>query len=638
MAQGAEDWLSVHMRVAGALRDIREGIASLKAKSAELRSFANPASTPIPALAEAEQSLRLFVEQAPVAIAMFDCEMRYLAASRRWNAEYGLGEASLAGRSHYDVFPETPVSWKEVHRCCLAGETLREEQDCFERADGSLHWMDWSVWPWRTAAGRIGGISILTEDVTKKVLAERALAETQADLNLAQTMTLTGSWRLVPGDSETKVSGEMSRIFGFSRRTPLTHERFLASVHPDDRAVVDCQWKAALKGAPFDAGYRIIVGNETKWIRARAELKFNASGELLGGLGTVQDITAQKSAEEALRQSEELFRGIFENADTGICILGLEGRFQACNPAYSAMLGYTCEELRALNAGDIVHPEDRDANKAEFRRLVRQEIPFYALENRYLCKRGKPIWVRKYVSTLRGPGNKPASIIALITDITESKRQNQEIRLILSEMKHRSKNLLTLVQSVARQTLASGSEDFAVRFGERIEAMAAGQDLLVSGNWTGVDLDALVRSQLAHFEDLIGTRILIKGPPLTLSSSAVLTMGMALHELATNGGKYGALSNRTGGIEIAWRLIPDGAANRRFEMTWTERGGPEVVPPEYSGFGTVLIEDIPRSNFDAEVALNYAPQGLRWHLDCPAESILELPDATSGASNTAKTQ
>src|SRR5208337_1661953 len=154
---------------------------------------------------------------------------------------------------------------------------------------------------------------------------------------------------------------------------------------------------------------------------------------------------------------------------------------------------------------------------------------------------------------------RPTNIIVLVTDITERKRYEEQIRLLLHEVNHRAKNMLALVQAVARQTVATRPDDFIARFGERIQALAAAQDLLVRSEWKGVDLGELVHSQLAHFKDLAGTRIALTGPPLLISASAAQTIGMALHELATNAGKYGALTTRDGRVEVEWSLDRAGA-------------------------------------------------------------------------------
>ena len=120
------------------------------------------------ALREHEARLRLFIEHAPVALAMFDRDMRYLAASRRWQDDYGLGHHPLDGRCHYEVFPEIGARWRELHQRGLQGEALNCEAERFVRQDGRVQWLRWTIHPWRDDQGDVGGIVIFTEDISER--------------------------------------------------------------------------------------------------------------------------------------------------------------------------------------------------------------------------------------------------------------------------------------------------------------------------------------------------------------------------------------------------------------------------------------------------------------------------------------
>ena len=337
----------------------------------------------------------------------------------------------------------------------------------------------------------------------------------------------------------------------------------------------------------------------------------------------VRDITERKRAEATLRESEERFHGIFKHAGTGIAISDMQGRFQSCNPAFSAMLGYTEEEFKKLTIADLQHPDDRDMNLDEVRRLVAEKIPSFEISSRHLSKDGNVVWVHKHVSLLRDAAGKPTSIIALVTDITERKRNEEQIKLLMSEVNHRSKNLLALVLAIARQTVATSADDFIDRFQERILALSVSQDLLVRNKWKGVHLDKLACSQLAHFNDLIGTRIKISGPALLVSAFAAQTLGMALHELATNAGKYGALSTDGGSVEVTWRVENTEGLGDTFLISWRESGGPIVKAPARSGFGSTVIGQMAEMSLNATVNLDYASSGLVWRLQSPIGSVLE---------------
>ncbi len=221
--------------------------------------------------------------------------------------------------------------------------------------------------------------------------------------------------------------------------------------------------------------------------------------------------------------------------------------------------------------------------------------------------------------------------VGAFLDITERRHQEERIKLLLREVNHRAKNMLAVVQSVARQTAAANPKDFLQRFSERVQALATSQDLLVKAEWRGVELGDLVRGQLAHFQDLIGSRIELKGPSLRVSVSAAQILGMAIHELSTNAGKYGALSVTEGRIAIGWGLERDGAGGDTFTMSWREHGGPPVSTPSRNGFGSAVIGAMTESSLDGKVDLDFLKTGLSWRLHCPAAGVSEGARSAPGA-------
>jgi two-component sensor histidine kinase len=173
-------------------------------------------------------------------------------------------------------------------------------------------------------------------------------------------------------------------------------------------------------------------------------------------------------------------------------------------------------------------------------------------------------------------------------------------------------------EHIARQTFARRSEDFVARFAERIQALSANQNVLIRNEWHGVEIEDLVRAHLALFADLIGSRIGLHGPKLRLNAAAAQAIGLAMHELATNAGKYGALSMDSGDVKVYWET--DGGT---LTMSWTEGGGPPVSPPERRGFGSVVMQEMVEHSVDGNVDLDYARSGVTWRLTCPAPSALE---------------
>jgi PAS domain S-box-containing protein len=226
-----------------------------------------------------------------------------------------------------------------------------------------------------------------------------------------------------------------------------------------------------------------------------------------------------------------------------------------------------------------------------------------------------------------GGGRRAISMVGTAQDITERKEREEKEHLLMREVNHRAKNMLSVVDSIAHQTATRNPENFIERFSERIQALSANQDLLVRNEWNGVKIEDLVRAQLAHFADLIGSRISVRGPTLRLNAASAQAIGLALHELATNAGKYGALSTDAGRLDIGWRADGD-----TFTMNWTERVGPPVSAPKQCGFGTTVIEAMVERSVSGAVDLHYPRSGLTWRLTCPAVNALE-PEQNFRAPN-----
>jgi two-component sensor histidine kinase len=155
---------------------------------------------------------------------------------------------------------------------------------------------------------------------------------------------------------------------------------------------------------------------------------------------------------------------------------------------------------------------------------------------------------------------------------------------------------------------------------DRIAGLAAGQDLLVKTEWQGIQMSDLVRAQLAHFRELIGTRVLLEGPPARLAAASAQGIGMALHELATNAAKYGALSNREGKVYVRWRLTAD--HDPIFSMSWLEQGGPKVQTPTRKGFGQVVIGRMAEAAVNGHADIEFREDGLFWKLSAPAGDVI----------------
>jgi two-component sensor histidine kinase len=214
-----------------------------------------------------------------------------------------------------------------------------------------------------------------------------------------------------------------------------------------------------------------------------------------------------------------------------------------------------------------------------------------------------------------------------VAERTEAYMQAERLnRLLMNEVNHRSKNLLSVVMAVAQQTAYSNAPDFVRNFSNRVQALAVNQDLLVENQWRSIEVFDLVRGQLAHFGELVQSRIIVDGPPLRLSPAAAQSVGMAMHELSTNAVKYGALSTEHGSIGITW-TASSVDADARFCVRWEERGGPTVIAPVHRGFGTTVLTRMMEMSLGGRTTLDYAADGLVWGYVCPLQKVLEVEAA-----------
>ena len=223
----------------------------------------------------------------------------------------------------------------------------------------------------------------------------------------------------------TYVSPAYERVFGRASAALLDDlGTWNDPIHPDDRDAVAKAWRATLESGRGVVEYRIVrPDGGVRWIRTRG-FPTRTPGELVG-IST--DVTQLREAETRLRSSEARFRGVYEHTPTAIVITDASGRFSECNRAWRDLLGYSDDELRRLDLVDLLHPEDREANRAEVARLRRGEVPHFEIENRYVRKDGRPVWVRKFVSLIRDAQGEPAHVVALVTDMTERHRAQVEI-------------------------------------------------------------------------------------------------------------------------------------------------------------------------------------------------------------------
>lgn len=296
-------------------------------------------------LMESEGSLRLFIEHAPAAVAMFDREMRYLAVSSNWVNDFQLHDQDIVGRSHYEIFPEIPDRWKEVHQRGLRGEVVKSVEDRFERMDGSIQWLRWVVRPWYNADGGVGGIVIFAEDITERKASGEALRESEARFRLLVESAPDAIFVQTQGCFAYANKAACS-IFGYESEDQLLGNPVLPHFHIVDRKAVEERIR--------------ILNNEKRPVPPREETCLRADGSTVpveisavpvhfkgrdGALVFMRDISDRKEAEAALRKSEERLLQSQKMEAIGTLAGGIAHDF---NNILFAMTGYTELAMESL--------------------------------------------------------------------------------------------------------------------------------------------------------------------------------------------------------------------------------------------------------------------------------------------------
>jgi len=479
-----------------------------------------------PAPSSTDETLRRFVDEAPVAIAMLDRDLRYLAASRPWLIDYGLDASAYLGRHHYELFPEVPEHWKAVNERCLAGAVESCDSELFVRADGTRQWIRWAVQPWRTARGACGGLLFFTENITARVEAETAL-RAQAELSrLALDAAGAGVWTY---DARTNTGTWDDRFqvqYGFSANAPRSFEAWVASLHEQDQprvlARVD-EVRRTPGDDTWDIEFRAVrPDGSLVWMHGLGRATRDANGEVIDLIGLNWDVTARKQAEEALSESHDRERRavnavqlLLETATQGIVFVDASGRIAGVNASLAAMFGWDAAELVGQPIEQLLPEaarEGHEQHRAGYFESPRPRPMGLGIDLVGQRKDGSafPVEVSlNHVVTEDG-----GRAVAFVTDITARKQAEHALRLShdalaadARELADRANQLrrlateLTLVEQRTREQLAKSLHDGLQQllFSSKLKL-----DRLVARLADGRDVSDVLTSLREELDDAIG--------------------------------------------------------------------------------------------------------------------------------------
>ncbi len=566
------------------------------------------------------ENLAAIVATMPDAVIAFDLDGKIIS----WNAAayklYGYERDEVIGESIEILYPPNWPAKVSDYIADIITRELRSFDVVRQTKYGDKRTIAVTAAPIRSITGEIIGIYNVHRDVTDERAAEQRLRNVLDNLFafvgiLGPDGTLLEANR-APLEAANLVSTD---VIG-----KKFWDTYWWNHAPDvqERLIQAC--KDALKGEliRYDEQVRIADGRLV-WIDFQVAPLKDLDGKIVNLIPSGIDITARKKMVEALKTSHDTFQNLVAKSPFGIYTVdedfrlahvsdGARSVFENVDP----LIGHDFEAaFRTVWA----EPFASEAIGL-FRHTLATGEPYQAPSSTKMRQDTSEIESYDWrIERITMPDGR-LGVVCNFYDLSERQRYEHHVRMLMREVNHRSKNLLTVVLSMARQTARNSLPvDFVERFSERLRGLSASQDLIVKRNWDGVGVRELVLSQMNHLsEEVRDNRVQVDGPEIIISPSAAEGIGMALHELATNALKYGALSVADGTVLVQWNLQQ---ADQEFSINWREMNGPAVSPPERRGFGRIVIERMAANSVGGSVELDYDPTGVRWNLTAPLDGV-----------------
>ena len=491
------------------------------------------------------------------------------------------------------------------------------------RKDGSAYLVDWTIDPVRDADGAITAWLSIQRDITVRREDAMRAGEREARLGAIFADASVGLSVIDAQGRFLRVNQELCRILGRSEDVLLRSTVADVTFADDFPASVRALTKAVGERQPavLDKRYRQPDGTLV-WANSTVTPMADVRGQPGHLLVVTVDLTARMEIERALQESETRFRQFGDASSNALWVREATGlRLEYANPAFEGLYGLRADAVDVAQWAELIVAEDRAPAVAAIRSACAGEHRTSTFRIRRPSD-GETRWVHDTVFALRN-GGAVERIGGISVDVTDVVANAERLEVLVAELQHRTRNLINLVRSIADRTVRSSSDlaGFRSRFVDRLEALARVQGLLSRlQDVDRVSFDELVRSEMSAMAG-VSERIVLDGPQgIRLRSSAVQMLAMALHELATNAVKYGALGQPQARLTVRWWLMPaaDGASPRLC-IDWRESQVvmPQDGAPHGTGQGRELIERALPYQLDARTHLSLEPDGLHCTIDLP---------------------
>ncbi|TNC72604.1 sensor histidine kinase [Rubellimicrobium roseum] len=556
-------------------------------------------------------------------------DFRYLEVNPAFTVHSGVSDP--VGLTLTQLLGTPSPRWAQIYgKVAETGEALRFQEP--ELVLGRV--FDLNVF-------RLGGpgsrqVAVLFSDITARRRSEAALREGQERLEAIFASAPVGLSEVGLDGRFLEVNSELCRILGRGREEVLGLT--IGDVtHPDDMAPSLAAVNRALRtgaGADLDKRYRRPDGTLV-WANSRITPLRPAAGRPASLLVATVDLTARRAAEAALRESEARFRQFGDAAGDVLWIRNARTlAFEYVSPAFEELYGLPVSEVEGVGSvrpwAALIEPQDRPGVLENLRRVREGEHVLHTFRVRR--SDGALRWVRDTSFPLLDEAGQVQRLGGIYHDATEEVDLQERLRVLVAELQHRSRNLVAVVRSVAERTLTSSAslEEFRARFRARLDALGRVNGLLSRlEEGERITFDQLLRTELSALGVLDGEgggQIRLMGPVgVPLRSATVQTFALALHELATNALKHGALSDPAGRLAVDWRLVAAPGGERRLQVEWRETGAPFVPSdPPRMGYGRELIERALPYQLRAQTRYELDANGLRCSISLPVSTGPEL--------------